>query len=95
MSYETRCLLWYLYYSNVCHLTDLQLRQQDVQHQEDTAAADDAFVDKETVAKLTEGLLSHYLPDLQKSKGTLHELTWVLRGAHATQLISTVSCQCN
>lgn len=56
-------------------MTDLQLEQLDMQHQEDAAAAEDVFVDKETVAKLTEGLLAHYLPDLQKSQGTLHELT--------------------
>lgn len=46
-----------------------------MQHREDAAAAEDVFVDKETVAKLTGGLLAHYLPDLQKSRGTLHELT--------------------
>lgn len=33
------------------------------------------YVDKEAVYKLTEGLLSHYLPDLQRSKQTLQELT--------------------
>ncbi|KAF6732695.1 Biogenesis of lysosome-related organelles complex 1 subunit 6 [Oryzias melastigma] len=32
-------------------------------------------VDKKAVDKLTEGLLSHYLPDLQNSKRTLQELT--------------------
>lgn len=65
----------YLYLVHVCHLTDLQLGQLDMQHQEDEAAAEDVFVDKEMVAKLTEGLLAHYLPDLQKSQGTLNELT--------------------
>lgn len=59
----------------VRHLAGLQLRQLDLQPQEDAAAAEDVFVDKETVAKLTEGLLAHYLPDLQKSQRTLHELT--------------------
>ncbi|XP_077477801.1 biogenesis of lysosome-related organelles complex 1 subunit 6 [Stigmatopora argus] len=33
------------------------------------------YVDKEAVYKLTEGLLSHYLPGLQNSKRTLQELT--------------------
>lgn len=61
----------------MCHLTDLELGELDVQRQEDAGAAEDMFVDKETVDKLTEGLLAHYLPDLQKSQGTLHELTWV------------------
>ncbi|XP_007903907.1 biogenesis of lysosome-related organelles complex 1 subunit 6 isoform X1 [Callorhinchus milii] len=32
-------------------------------------------VDQETVEKLTEGLISHYLPDLQRSKSSLQELT--------------------
>lgn len=64
-----------LYLEHVCHLTDLQVGQLDIQHQEDAAAAEDVLVDKEMVAKLTEGLLAHYLPDLQKSQGTLHELT--------------------
>lgn len=59
----------------MCHLTDLELGELDVQRQEDAGAAEDMFVDKETVDKLTEGLLAHYLPDLQKSQGTLHELT--------------------
>lgn len=54
-----------------------------MRQQEDAAAAEEVFVDKETVAKLSEGLLAHYLPDLQKSQGTLHELTWVLHGHHA------------
>lgn len=73
---------WYKYltfeilsFVHVCHLTDLQVRQPDLQHQEDTASAEDVFVNKEAVAKLTEGLLAHYLPDLQQSKETLHELT--------------------
>ncbi|MGH0134984.1 UNVERIFIED_CONTAM: hypothetical protein FKN15_008887 [Acipenser sinensis] len=33
------------------------------------------FVDNEVVEKLTEGLISHYLPDLQHSKLALQELT--------------------
>ncbi|KAM4602728.1 biogenesis of lysosome-related organelles complex 1 subunit 6 [Polymixia lowei] len=33
------------------------------------------LVDKQAVTKLTEGLLSHYLPDLQNSKQALQELT--------------------
>ncbi|TNM90856.1 biogenesis of lysosome-related organelles complex 1 subunit 6 [Takifugu rubripes] len=61
--------------SEMPHIEDLQLSQPDVQQQEETTCAEDVCVDKETVAKLTEGLLAHYLPDLQQSKGTLHELT--------------------
>uniref|UniRef100_H3CVX7 Biogenesis of lysosome-related organelles complex 1 subunit 6 n=1 Tax=Tetraodon nigroviridis TaxID=99883 RepID=H3CVX7_TETNG len=52
-----------------------ELRRLEVRQREDAAAAEEVFVDKETVAKLSEGLLAHYLPDLQKSQGTLHELT--------------------
>lgn len=46
-----------------------------MQRREAAAAAEEVIVDKETVAKLTEGFLAHYLPDLQKSKGSLRELT--------------------
>ncbi|XP_067411873.1 biogenesis of lysosome-related organelles complex 1 subunit 6 [Emydura macquarii macquarii] len=34
-----------------------------------------AAVDKKAVEQLTEGLISHYLPDLQRSKVALQELT--------------------
>ncbi|XP_046898054.1 biogenesis of lysosome-related organelles complex 1 subunit 6 [Hypomesus transpacificus] len=33
------------------------------------------LVDRQAIENLTEGLLSHYLPDLQNSKQTLQELT--------------------
>ncbi|XP_068588245.1 biogenesis of lysosome-related organelles complex 1 subunit 6 [Cebidichthys violaceus] len=46
---------------------DLQLEPQD--------SLETVFVDEEAVDKLTEGLLSHYLPDLQNSKRALQELT--------------------
>ncbi|KAG9352236.1 hypothetical protein AGOR_G00165530 [Albula goreensis] len=36
---------------------------------------DIVFVDKQTIEKLTDGLISHYLPDLQNSKQALQELT--------------------
>ncbi|XP_035273094.1 biogenesis of lysosome-related organelles complex 1 subunit 6 isoform X2 [Anguilla rostrata] len=36
---------------------------------------DIVFVDKQAVEKLTSGLISHYLPDLQNSKRALQELT--------------------
>ncbi|KAM9817308.1 biogenesis of lysosome-related organelles complex 1 subunit 6 [Neosynchiropus ocellatus] len=42
---------------------------------QDSQGNSEEYVDKEAVYKLTEGLLSHYLPDLQKSKQTLQELT--------------------
>ncbi|XP_058485606.1 biogenesis of lysosome-related organelles complex 1 subunit 6 [Solea solea] len=44
-------------------------------HQGSSDPVDNVYVDKEAVDKLTEGLLSHYLPDLQNSKGVLQELT--------------------
>ncbi|XP_030270145.1 biogenesis of lysosome-related organelles complex 1 subunit 6 [Sparus aurata] len=52
---------------------DLQLAQQD--SPEGSAPVENVFVDKKAVVKLTEGLLSHYLPDLQNSKRALQELT--------------------
>lgn len=44
----------------------------------DEALVDDfPVVDKKAVEQLTEGLISHYLPDLQRSKLALKELTYV------------------
>ncbi|XP_078133785.1 biogenesis of lysosome-related organelles complex 1 subunit 6 [Sander vitreus] len=57
------------------HSEDLQLQQQEPLHLESLAPAENMFVDKKAVDKLTEGLLSHYLPDLQNSKRALQELT--------------------
>lgn len=42
-----------------------------------SAPEEDVYVDRKAVDRLTEGLLSHYLPDLQNSKRALQELTWV------------------
>ncbi|XP_071345210.1 biogenesis of lysosome-related organelles complex 1 subunit 6 isoform X1 [Trachinotus anak] len=53
---------------------DPQLAQQESLPLE-SSAVENAFVDKKAVDKLTEGLLSHYLPDLQSSKRALQELT--------------------
>lgn len=45
-------------------------------HSPDEGLIEDfAAVDKEAVEQLTEGLISHYLPDLQRSKLALKELT--------------------
>ncbi|XP_004066946.1 biogenesis of lysosome-related organelles complex 1 subunit 6 [Oryzias latipes] len=49
--------------------------REDLSGQESSAHVENVSVDKEAVDKLTEGLLSHYLPDLQNSKRTLQELT--------------------
>ncbi|XP_068168132.1 biogenesis of lysosome-related organelles complex 1 subunit 6 [Antennarius striatus] len=49
--------------------------QQDSVSEESSVPADDVLVDRKAVAKLTQGLLSHYLPDLQNSKRALQELT--------------------
>ncbi|XP_069561774.1 biogenesis of lysosome-related organelles complex 1 subunit 6 [Brachyistius frenatus] len=57
------------------HGEDLELAQQDSLHQESSAPVENVYVDKKAVDKLTEGLLAHYLPDLQNSKRTLQELT--------------------
>ncbi|KAF7647847.1 hypothetical protein LDENG_00165750 [Lucifuga dentata] len=52
------------------------LAEQESLHPESSAPVEDVvLVDKRTVDKLTEGLLSHYLPDLQNSKRALQELT--------------------
>uniref|UniRef100_A0A3Q3JFS3 Biogenesis of lysosome-related organelles complex 1 subunit 6 n=1 Tax=Monopterus albus TaxID=43700 RepID=A0A3Q3JFS3_MONAL len=57
------------------YLTDHQLTQQESLHVESSAPVQNASVYKKAVDKLTEGLLSHYLPDLQNSKRALLELT--------------------
>ncbi|XP_036399939.1 biogenesis of lysosome-related organelles complex 1 subunit 6 [Megalops cyprinoides] len=44
-------------------------------HRELIAPEDLVFVDKQAVEKLSDGLISHYLPDLQNSKRALQELT--------------------
>ncbi|XP_053722364.1 biogenesis of lysosome-related organelles complex 1 subunit 6 [Synchiropus splendidus] len=49
--------------------------QENMCRDSQTMVTREECVDKEAVYKLTEGLLSHYLPDLQKSKQTLQELT--------------------
>ncbi|XP_062280861.1 biogenesis of lysosome-related organelles complex 1 subunit 6 [Scomber scombrus] len=54
---------------------DLQLVQQESVRLESSAPVENVFVDRKAVDKLTEGLLSHYLPDLQNSKRALQELT--------------------
>ncbi|XP_060889666.1 biogenesis of lysosome-related organelles complex 1 subunit 6 [Labrus mixtus] len=56
-----------------------QSEDQELAHQEPlpegSSPVENVFVDKKAVDKLTEGLLSHYLPDLQNSKRALQELT--------------------
>lgn len=59
------------------HLSDAQLSAEDHISVESSVPVENVFIDKEAVYKLTEGLLSHYLPGLQNSKRTLQELTWV------------------
>ncbi|KAG8001247.1 Biogenesis of lysosome-related organelles complex 1 subunit 6 [Nibea albiflora] len=54
---------------------DLQLAKQESLRLESSAPEENVIVDKKAVDKLTEGLLSHYLPDLQNSKRALQELT--------------------
>ncbi|RVE74289.1 hypothetical protein OJAV_G00020490 [Oryzias javanicus] len=49
--------------------------REDLLGQESSTHVENVSVDKKAVDKLTEGLLSHYLPDLQNSKRTLQELT--------------------
>lgn len=61
--------------SELPHSEDHQLTQQESLHVESSAPVQNASVYKKAVDKLTEGLLSHYLPDLQNSKRALLELT--------------------
>lgn len=57
------------------HSEDLQVARQGSLQLESSGPVENVFVNKEAVDKLTEGLLSHYLPDLQNSKRALQELT--------------------
>jgi len=75
-SIHWRNLLWHhLNYLN--YLTDLHSTPQQPAGLESSVPVENVYVDKKAVDKLTEGLLSHYLPDLQNSKRALQELTWV------------------
>ncbi|XP_061739662.1 biogenesis of lysosome-related organelles complex 1 subunit 6 isoform X2 [Nerophis ophidion] len=57
------------------HIDDEQLSVQEQACMKSCAPLGDVCVDKNAVYKLTDGLLSHYLPSLQNSKRTLQELT--------------------
>ncbi|KAE8297527.1 Biogenesis of lysosome-related organelles complex 1 subunit 6 [Larimichthys crocea] len=61
--------------SELPHSEDLQPAKQESLCLESSAPEENVIVDKKAVDKLTEGLLSHYLPDLQNSKRALQELT--------------------
>ncbi|XP_034535726.1 biogenesis of lysosome-related organelles complex 1 subunit 6 isoform X2 [Notolabrus celidotus] len=54
---------------------DQELAQQESDPIESSSPEENVYVDEKAVDKLTEGLLSHYLPDLQNSKRALQELT--------------------
>lgn len=54
---------------------DQEPTQQQPPPLESSSPVENVFVDNKAVDKLTEGLLSHYLPDLQNSKRALQELT--------------------
>lgn len=59
----------------LCPVTDLQVRRDDLLPLELLVPAESVVVDKKAVDKLAEGLLAHYLPDLENSKRALQELT--------------------
>ncbi|XP_004543567.1 biogenesis of lysosome-related organelles complex 1 subunit 6 [Maylandia zebra] len=61
--------------SELPHSEDLQSVQQESLHLDGSAPVENVYVDKKAVDKLTEGFLTHYLPDLQNSKRALQELT--------------------
>lgn len=62
-------------HSDPPHIADQELAQQELPPAESSSCVENVCVDKKAVDKLTEGLLSHYLPDLQNSKRALQELT--------------------
>uniref|UniRef100_UPI0037E960A1 biogenesis of lysosome-related organelles complex 1 subunit 6 n=1 Tax=Semicossyphus pulcher TaxID=241346 RepID=UPI0037E960A1 len=62
-------------HSELPHSEDPESRQQEPLPLESPSPVENVFVDKKAVDKLTEGLLCHYLPDLQNSKRALQELT--------------------
>ncbi|XP_015231138.1 PREDICTED: biogenesis of lysosome-related organelles complex 1 subunit 6 [Cyprinodon variegatus] len=63
--------------SSQSELPDLQAAQQQQQQPDvhSSMLVENVYVDHKAVDKLTEGFLSHYLPDLQNSKRSLQELT--------------------
>lgn len=62
---------WFLVCVCVCaHAGAGACAVSEPQHLEDLV-----LVNEECVEKLSEGLISHYLPDLQRSRDTLQELT--------------------
>lgn len=55
---------------------DLRLTSQELPPPENCVPVEEiVYVDQAALEKLTDGLLSHYLPDLQSSKQALQELT--------------------
>ncbi|XP_074521738.1 biogenesis of lysosome-related organelles complex 1 subunit 6 [Halichoeres trimaculatus] len=61
--------------SELQHSEDRELALHESLPSESSSPGENVFVDTKAVDKLTEGLLSHYLPDLQNSKRALQELT--------------------
>ncbi|KAM4744259.1 biogenesis of lysosome-related organelles complex 1 subunit 6 [Anableps anableps] len=61
--------------SSQSELPDLQAEQQQPADLQSCTPVENVCVDQKAVDKLTEGFISHYLPDLQNSKRALQELT--------------------
>ncbi|XP_008402836.1 biogenesis of lysosome-related organelles complex 1 subunit 6 [Poecilia reticulata] len=61
--------------SSQSELPDLQATQPQPADLQSSTPAEYVCVNQRAVDKLTEGFLSHYLPDLQNSKRALQELT--------------------
>ncbi|XP_077419725.1 biogenesis of lysosome-related organelles complex 1 subunit 6 [Vanacampus margaritifer] len=57
------------------HIEDVQLPAVEQMNVESSAPLENVCINNDAVYKLTEGLLTHYLPGLQNSKRTLQELT--------------------
>lgn len=62
---------------SVCHLMKMMMDRQEEEEQdtECSVTEDIVCVDEQTVQRLTDGFLSHYLPELDTSKRALQELT--------------------
>ncbi|MBN3296366.1 BL1S6 protein, partial [Amia calva] len=60
-----------MYYCFIFHFST----ESNIVSPESSVSEEPVFVDKVAVGKLTDGLISHYLPDLQNSKQALQELT--------------------
>nr|XP_009938596.1 PREDICTED: biogenesis of lysosome-related organelles complex 1 subunit 6 [Opisthocomus hoazin] len=81
-AWNRRCHAWYTGLGQrlliaYCCLTDPAVPQQGPSDAspDEGVVEDLPLIDEKAMEQLTEGLISHYLPDLQRSKSALQELT--------------------